>query len=94
MRQDEVIDASAMTGHLVAVFLIDKLARKRVISSEDAADVLDSPLLALEQFQAAYPAHRAGFEKARRHLDDAVADLRRTPPPSGGRSRHPPLLRD
>jgi len=75
MANDNFAEA-ALVGQQVALLLLAKLVDRKVIAPSDAADVLDSVLLELEEWQASFPEHEQGFELARQHLSAVIAGYR------------------
>ena len=78
MADDNFAEA-ALVGQQVALLTLAKLVTKKIISPSDAADVLDDVLLELEEWQALFPEHRAGFEVARAHLSEVIDGYRGMP---------------
>jgi hypothetical protein len=74
---------SALIGHVVSLMLVTKLMEKKVISQDDAADLIDWSLLRLEEIQSYFPEHQKYFEIARgtlsEFLDAARSMTKRSP---------------
>jgi hypothetical protein len=70
--------SSALVGMSLAVFLIEKLVNKSVLTASEVSELADAALLKLEEWQVAFPQNQGDFEEARQVLDDLVRDYRKS----------------
>jgi hypothetical protein len=76
MARDDNFAEAALVGQQVTLTLLAKLVDRGIISSADAADVLDEVLLELEEWQTSFPQLQQNFEISRTYLSELIDGYR------------------
>jgi hypothetical protein len=66
----------SVIGQLVALTTLAKLVDRKIISPEDALDILDDVLLQLEEWQGYFPDHQQSFDLAREYVSKSLDGYR------------------